>query len=401
MKFIRRESRVPESVPANILRYCFLSNSMISRWRINGFRRLFVFNSLCRLSTTVAPSQPRQNPFLLVDYLINTFGLSKEEAQSSTKKVTVNKSCRYDPDLVVNYFKSLGLDRNQIKTVICAYPKLLTCKVDKSLKSRVLALQEIGILGSDLIRVLMVSKYILARGPLTRSIEYLRNLLGSNENVAEVIKKYSCVTDYSACKVIESNVKLLEEYGLSRKTVSRLMLENPRCFIQTPARLQDILYMVENEFGIPRNSVMFYYGISAASTISRKTIDMKIRVLRSFGFSDLTVYGMIKKFPTLVRTSEDKMRKTWDFFVEEIGCDPVFLASYPNVFNFSLEKRVIPRYEFMKTLKEKNLTNRKPGLYKLLNLSESNFVNQFVLPHKDEIPDMVDSYFKTAGRKKT
>lgn len=50
-------------------------------------------------------------------------------------------------------------------------------------------------------------------------------------------------------------------------------------------RIQDdILFMVENVLGISRRSVMFYYGILAASTICKKTFDMNMGILRSFGF---------------------------------------------------------------------------------------------------------------------
>lgn len=348
----------------------------------------------------VAPSlQPPQNGFL-VNYLINSLGLSENEALSATKKVVLYKSSRNDPDLVVNYFKELGLNRNQIIRIASANPRVLTCNVEKTLKPKILCLQELGILGHDLVKVVTGYNFILARGLLIQPIEYLRNLLGSDEDVAKVIKKCSCVLDGSAARVMDSNVQLLLKHGLSMERVSRFLLLTPRVFIYKPKRLEGILYMVENEFGISRQCVMFYYGVLAASTISKATIDAKVEVLRSFGYSDSTIYRMIKKFPSIVRSSEDKLRKAWNFFTKEIGCTSDFLGSHPTLFNHSLERRVIPRYEVMKILKEKNLSNRMPGLYRFLSISESKFLDEFILPYKHELPDVVDSYITAAGRKK-
>lgn len=372
---------------------------MISRFRINGLRRLFFLDSSYRFSTVVAPPQPLQNRFL-VNYLINSLGLSENEALSATKKVILYKSSRNDPDLVVNYFKELGLDRNQIIRMVSANPRVLTCNVEKTLKPKILCIQELGILGHDLVKVVTGYNFILARGLLIQPIEYLRNLLGSYDDVAKVIKKCSCVLDSSASRVIDLNVQLLLKHEFSKEHVSRFLLLTPRVFIHKPNRLEGILSMVENEFGISRQSVMFYYGVLAASTISKATIDTKVEVLRSFGYSDSTIYSMIKKFPGIVRSSEDKLRKAWNFFTKEIGCSSDFLGSHPTLFNHSLEKRLIPRYEVMKILKEKNLRSKKPGLYRFLSLSESKFLDEYILPYKDEIPDVVDSYLTVVGRKK-
>jgi mTERF domain-containing protein, mitochondrial len=373
---------------------------MISRFQFNGVQRLFLFKSLYQYSTSAVPAQPTQTNFL-VDYLINSLGFSKDEALSATKTVILWNSSRNDPDLVVNFFQKLGLNNAQIRSIISAYPRLLACNVDKTLQPKVLALQELGISGSALISILVNYKSLLARGLRKRPIEYLRSLLGSDENVAEAIKKYGSVLDTWAPKMIEANVELLQKHGLSKEYVSRFMLENPRCFMQKPEWLEEVLYMVENAFQIPRESKMFYHGVLAISSVSKTTMDTKLGVLRSFGLSDVTIYSMIKQFPNILKTSEDKMRKIWNFFTKEIGCTPDFLASHPVVFNLSLEKRVIPRYEVLKILDEKKLSKRKPGLYTVLCISESNFVDGFLFRYKDEIPDILDFYFKIVGREKT
>lgn len=372
---------------------------MISRFKINGFRQLFLLNPLYRYSTTATLAEPAQSHFL-VDYLINSIGLSKDEALSATKNVKLYRSTRNDPDLVVNFFNELGMNRTQIRSLISANPTLLTFSVHKTLQPKVLALHEIGILGSDLIKVLLGFKSLFGRGIIRRPIEYLRNLLGSNENVAVVIRKFSSVLDISASRVIETNVQVLLSEGFSMEYVSRMLLDNPRCFMQKPGGLAEALHIVENEFRISRDSKMFYHGVITAASLGKEIIDMKIGVLRSFGFSDVAIYGMIRRFPVLIRSSEEKLRKIWNFFTNETAFSPDYLASHPVIFSLSLEKRVMPRFVVLKILNEMNLNKRTVSLYGALCMSESNFVQKILLPYKDDIPAVISSYFKIVGRKK-
>lgn len=344
------------------------------------------------------PAQPQQNPFL-VDYLVNSIGLSKEEALSATKKV--NETSISQADLVVGFLKELGLNKNQIRSIALKSPRLLAYNVEKTILPNVRELQELGMSGSDLTRVLITYKLIFAKGILKTSIEYLRNLLGSEENVVKAIKRFGFILNSTASRLIESNVQLLQKQGISKEFVARILEEHPRCVVQKPERIEEALYMVENEFGISRHSKMFYYGVIAAASNSKAMIHSKMKLLRSFGLSDLRITGMIKQHPGILGTSENKLRKIWKFFSTEVGCRPGFLASHPNVFNLSLERRVLPRYEVLKVLNEKQLNKKKIGLYSILCLTEPVFINRFLLPFKDERPDVVDSYFKNVGRKKS
>lgn len=376
---------------------------MIFRFQSGVFRRLVVFNGFYSYSTAAAagvPAQPQKYPFL-VDYLINSIGLSTEEALSATKKVLLYKTSRNHPDLVVKFFKELGLNKNQIRSMAFKNPKLLTYNVEKTIRPKVLELQELGLFGSDLIRVLINYKLIFVKGKFKTSIEYLRSFLDNDANVVKAIQRFSFALDASVTRLIESNVQLLQRQGFSKEFVARILVEYPRCFAQRPEKIEEVLYMVENEFGIPRQSKMFYYGVIATSSASKAKIHSKMNVLRSFGLSDLSIIGMIKQYPNILGTSEDKLKKIWNFFSTEVGCSPDFLSSHPVVFNLSFEKRLLPRYEVMKVLNEKLLNKKKFGFYSILCLKESDFINKILLPFEKQIPDVVDSYLKIAGRKKT
>lgn len=84
--------------------------------------------------------------------------------------------------------------------------------------------------------------------------------------------------------------------------------------------------------------------------------------------------------------------------MEELGYNLDYLATHPVIFGLSFERRLKPRSDVLKILNEKKLNKRKSGLYSVLCLRESEFVNDYILPYKDEIPaDVLDSYLKIVG----
>ncbi|KAL3504666.1 hypothetical protein ACH5RR_034507 [Cinchona calisaya] len=130
------------------------------------------------------------------------------------------------------------------------------------------------------------------------------------------------------------------------------------------------------------------------SSIKQSTVDMKWGILRSFGWSDVDILNRFRNLPYTIKMSEAKMRKTLDFFMNELGYNPAYLASHPNLFTVSLEGRLKPRYEVMKILNENNLGKRKLSLYYVFCFPEPKFVKDYLLPYKDEIPYVYESCIK-------
>ncbi|KAI5654599.1 hypothetical protein M9H77_31786 [Catharanthus roseus] len=372
---------------------------MISGLQFYGGRRLLLFLFLRRYSSksAAAPESQSQNP-ILVDYLIHSLGFSRREALSATEKVILYKSCRNDPDLVVKFLGELGLTKTQIRSIVSASPSILTCNVEKTLQPRIQVLQDLGMSGSDLIRFLTRYKSIVTRSVssyIKPPIDYLRNLLGSDENALKAIKKCNCLVDPSTPKAIELNVELLRRKGLSPEEISRLVLDQPLKFKLFPTEnLQKVLSALENDFRIPPDSKMFYHGIVVLYPFCKSTIDKKFEVFRSLGWSDATIYRVFRKYPYVISTSEDKLRKVWNFFTKEIGYTPDILATHPSFLNMNFERRVKLRRDVLKILNEKKLNKKKAGLSSILQMGESKFVQDYLLPYKNEIPDVFDSYFK-------
>lgn len=356
----------------------------------NGSWRLLSFKSLYRYST-VADSLPQ--PHFLLDYLISSLQFSKEEAFLSTKKLGDIRNFRRDPDLVVSFLLNLGLSKTQIKSMVAVEPKILSYNVDKTLAPKIQVLKDIGISGSDLVNVLMNYKSTLVKSH--RHVVCMRNLIGNDELVTKLITKRTSMLDSRVPNII----KVFLKNGFSSENVVRLMIKIPPGCLGTPEFYQGIMDKVENDFGISRQSKMFYHGVAVLSSIGDSKIRLKFELFRSLGLSDATIYRIVRRYPYILLSSQDKIRKCWKFLVDEVECPPEYLISTPSILNLSFEKRVKPRSEVMKVLKEKKLS-RKLYLTKALTLPDSKFIDAYLLPYKDQIPDVYDSFLKIVGSKK-
>ncbi|KAL3514029.1 hypothetical protein ACH5RR_026746 [Cinchona calisaya] len=373
----------------------------------NGVRRLLYFKSpwpsySTKASTAAAAARQPTTQFMAA-YLMNSLGFSKTEALSTQKKVTSYKRFNRDPNLVINYFhQELGLTKSQIKTVISSTPQLLFYNVDKTLKPKVRVFQDFGLSGSDFRRVLMHYKNILTRGletDIIAPINCLRELLGSDENAAKVVRNFTPLLNSRTPERVKLIAGLLRKFGFSHENVVKFIVNDPRWIIKAPELLEEVVDRVENEFGIPRESKMFFYGVRVLFGLKKSTIDEKFRMFRRCGWSnDADVYSMVRRLPIVLTKSEDRIRKTVEFFVGELGYTHEYLTSHPTVFNLSLERRVKPRCEVLQVLNEKKLMNRKRCLYNAVVLPELKFVDLFLLPYKDEIPEVYDSYIKSVAR---
>lgn len=242
---------------------------------------------------------------------------------------------------------------------------------------------------------------ILVRGldkHLVPRIEYFRKLLGTDDKVVLALKKFALVPGNSRLERMEENVLLLRKNGFSNDDIAKIVLKNPiKFFLTKSERLQDVLHILEHDWGIPRGATMFSYGVDVLTSNKKSRIDMKFEILRSYGWSDVEILRMVRILPPILNVSDARMRKVLDYFMKEVGCSPDFLASRPVLFTLSLEGRVKPRNEVLEILNEKKLNKRETGLYRVLCMRELQFQNNYLLPYKDILPGMYKSYLKTVG----
>ncbi|KAK4352450.1 hypothetical protein RND71_027968 [Anisodus tanguticus] len=350
---------------------------------------IFHCNGYCFGSQYLYSSAPTH---FLVNYLVDSLGFSKKEATLASSKVTSCKTSK-NPDLVLDFLIQNGLDNTQMKKMVSRVPKLLFSDVSKTLKPKFQCLMDLGLSGSDLVNVIANNERIVNRGldtHLRPVIDCLRRKLGSDENVIKALKKAPWLLTFSAHHTMETNLLLLRNFGFSDEKIRKLVLTNPRYITQKPEWVKDLVHRVENDFRVPRDSPSFLYGFKVLASLKKSTLDRKFRIFKSFGWSYDDILQIFRKLPLCVSLSEVRIQKALNLFMKELGFETAYLVSHPAILSFSLEKRVVPRLQVLKTLDENKFERRKLAFYTVVSLKESKFIDYFVLPYKDQIPDLYE-----------
>ncbi|GJS08519.1 transcription termination factor MTERF5, chloroplastic-like protein [Tanacetum coccineum] len=202
---------------------------------------------------------------------------------------------------------------------------------------------------------------------LDNNVKYLRVLLGFDDTkVFKVVSKswWLLASDFE--KKISENILVLRKYELSSDKIESLLLKELGSLLQQ--------------------------GIEIVMLLSKATLDKKLRFFRSFRWTEEEIVRMTRSLPFCLRRSKGAIKASLEWFKVEIGYGGEYLSTHPKLLVYSLEKRVIPRYKVLASLKENNVLKNKLSLYTVVALSEEKFVTDFVLPYREVVPCLYESY---------
>lgn len=336
---------------------------------------------------------------LLSDYLIKSLGFSRYEANNVAAKSNSVKAPK-NPDLVIKFFQDMGLERTEIKKLVSITPRLLFSDVNRTLKPKFQCLQEVRVSGSDLVDFFLADGKALHNvvgSHLRSNLDYLGKLVSSEETLVKLIKRSPSLLTVDGPKIFEPKILLLRKFGFSNAKMEKLILRKPHTLLQKLEWLEKILHRTEKELQISPKSGMFIYGVIAVMSLGKSTVENKMGVFRSCGWCDLDIMTVFRKQPLCLAMSETRILRALDFFTRVLGFKPEYLIRYPALLMLSLDKRVIPRNEVLKVLKEKKL-NPKAPFSRAMYISEPMFRSEFVLPYKDEVPNLYESYVTCVKR---
>ncbi|XP_019710586.1 uncharacterized protein [Elaeis guineensis] len=367
-------------------------------------RRLGVLLSFSSSSVTTATAAAAvkgssPGPQFMLEYLITSCGLSPSEAAKASKHLRRIESPQR-PNSVLGFFKSEGFDDADIKKIVSRHPRCLGFDVEKTLAPKFRALRDLGFSRSDLPPLVLsnpsVLNFRLHRTLLPR-IELWRNLFGSMELLKKFLKRKNWFLGCSIEKKILPNLSLLRDYGIPDMGISLMMKRHPSLIVRRPDSLRHLVGRVE-ELGVRPHSGMFAWVLQTLHTFSKARFAAKMELMRSFGWSESEFLTAFSKAPVILTVSKKVMQRKMEFLVKEAGCTPSYVARYPVLLMYSLDKRLVPRYRAMEILKSKGLHAMKCQLYGIMCVSEKDFFEKFILCHKEKVPELHEIF--TAGCKK-
>jgi mTERF domain-containing protein len=256
------------------------------------------------LSATTASPNPS---FAVEDYLVDTCGLTRAQALRTSPKLSHLKSPS-KPDAVLAFLAGLGLSGADVAAAIVKDPPLLCAGVEKTLAPVIAELTGLGLSLPAIARLLSLAPVCFRRSIVSK-LQYYLPLFGSPENLFRVLKHNAYLVTSSLDKVVNPNVVLLRECGLSDCDIVKLCISHKRMLSANPERVQAMVACAEG-LGVPRGSGMFRRALQAVAFQNEEKIAAKVEYLKNmFRWSDAQVGIVVCKAPMVLTASkghEDK-----------------------------------------------------------------------------------------------
>lgn len=144
--------------------------------------------------------------------------------------------------------------------------------------------------------------------------------------------------------------------------------------------------------GFDGDSAMFVFGIFALQWVTDEKFESKFGIFKSYGWDENDIMIMARGNPIVLTASDAKIKRGLHLFMEELGYDPRFLAAYPALLMFSMERRIRPRIAVLQVLKDKKLIKESHNIYAAISKKESEFMHKFIEPYKLLVPCIYDVY---------
>jgi len=223
--------------------------------------------------------------------------------------------------------------------------------------------------------------------------------LGSPDKFLRIVRRNSYLVTSDLHKVVKTNIRLLQEYGLSVQEIGKMCVSNPRLLTGNPDSTRAILVRAD-EMGVPRNTFLFRQAVTAVASLGPETMASKLKMMaKILRCSDAEVARMVQRNPLVLTRSRERIQRACEFLTNVVGVDTKYIQGRPTILMYSLERRLVPRHYVMKVLQEKGLIRKDQSFYTMVSLSDSVFCSRYVHPHKDVLPSLADAYASACNGK--
>ncbi|CAN6971321.1 unnamed protein product [Brassica rapa subsp. trilocularis] len=190
--------------------------------------------------------------------------------------------------------------------------------------------------------------YQLSDRTVEEKVDVYKRLGFSVEDVWDMFKKWPNSLKFSGKKVTQT-FETLKQCGLIDEEVVALLKKNPQ-FLR----------------------------------VSEENIASSIETFLGLGFSKGEFAMMIKRYPVCIGFSAETVKKKTEFLVEEMDWSLTAVVSHPQVFSYSMEKRMVPRCNVIRALMSKGLLGSElPSVCSVLACTDKVFLRRYVRKHDD------------------
>ncbi|KAF5476582.1 hypothetical protein F2P56_003319 [Juglans regia] len=300
-----------------------------------------------------------------------------------------------DAHSVVQLFRAHGFSDKQISTMTMKRPKMFLSNAHDIFKPKLEFFKSMGLSDLEVAKLLSIAPYVLERSlenQIIPCVQELRRILGTDENVLLVTKScYRILAESTVLHVPQANMSTLLSHGVPRPLVLKLFIIKPKLMLLSNNHFSEIVHEI-TRLGFNPNNLLFVLAIVSMVQNGKTLWEQKVEALRSFGLSKDEIYSAFKLQPMCMNSSEKKIKKLMDFFVNKLKMKPSMISKNPNLLLLSLERRIIPRCSVMQLLISKGLIKEDTSVVHMFKMTEKKFVEKLVSKYHNEVPNVISAH---------
>lgn len=273
---------------------------------------------------------------------------------------------------VVKFLRGLDVEKDDIGYVLQKYPELLGFKLEGTMSTSVAYLVSIGVNPRDIGPMVTQYPYLLGMrvGTVIKPmIDYLVNLGLPKKVLARMLEKRAYILGYDLEETVKPNVECLISFGVRRECLASVIAQYPQILgLPLKAKLSSQQYFFSLKLKVePEGFARVVEKMPQVVSLHQHVIMKPVEFLIGRTIPAQDVASMVIKCPQLMALRVELMKNSYYFFKSEMGRPLKELVEFPEYFTYSLESRIKPRYQ---RLKSKGI---RCSLNWMLNCSDQRF----------------------------
>lgn len=251
----------------------------------------------------------------------------------------------------LKYFLSIGITPSELESMVSRFPMITSYSVESKIKPVVDFLLSMGVTIRDIPKIALKRPQLFGcslEDNIKPMVLLLEGLGVEPERWAKILAAFPHILTYSAAKV-DMVVRYLAEMGMSPKESGRILTRFPHIVGYSVEEKLKPITSHFNSIGIVDLKTLVLRSPQILGLSLELNIKPTLRFFTDNGYDREEVSTIILRFPQILGLNlEGNLRTKWEYFVE-MERSKTEIVVFPQYFGYSLEKRIKPRNEALKS----------------------------------------------------
>eukprot|EP00249_Psilotum_nudum_P013181 c24199_g1_i1 orf=134-1660(+) len=275
---------------------------------------------------------------------------------------------------VLTFLKMLAIRGDDAGKVLMRRPRILSQSF-RNLERKLKFLEDTGIAKESLTKVVVACPLVicLTLETLQKRVSSFQAVGIEGKDIGKIIWKNSRIFTFD----LDKRFATLEGMGVDRSLLRRYLVMYPRAL--WPKREQHLQKMeLLKQLGFPEGSKQIFRALFCLSSTDSRQIQARFEWLKEQGLSQDEVTQIVTMQPDILGRSNETLLAKADFLVNVLNRSIKEVVKFPAFFTYSLEKRIIPRFNIALETVKLGIVKADISLSCVLARSDKTFEKLFI-----------------------